>query len=529
MKRSTRATRALDLSPRLEALRTLAKLGEGRADPEDVALATSVAQQAEERLTFGSGFTVAALAGATGSGKSSLFNALVGSPVSTVGVRRPTTAKASAAVWGSEGADELLAWLDVEQRHRASGSELDGLVLLDLPDHDSTQAAHRSEVDRLVELVDVFVWVVDPQKYADASLHDGYLRPMAGHAAVTLVILNQADRLGETERDRCLVDLRRLLDSEGLDRAKLFSASAVTGEGIADVRGAIEQRVQEERSAQLRLAADVATIAARFERYCGGSKPKGVSRSQSASLSAALAIAAGAETVADAARRSYLRDAKLKTGWAVTRWVRRLRPDPLGRLHLGRGNTGRTSTAPLSGLARSRVASAQRAVAAEVSSGLPDPWPRLLRERAEGSTESLLLEMDRAIGQADVRPKRAPAWWTLGSLIQKAFLVCVVTGFLWLGVLFALEWFKIPDPPTPEIRDIPWPTLLFFGGLLAGFLFAVVFGLFARVGAARARRRAQASIEKELERVAAEQVIAPVEEELTARKDLCAALAVARR
>ena len=68
-------------------------------------------------------------------------------------------------------------------------------MLLDLPDHDSTELSHRLEVDRLVQLVDVLVWVVDPQKYADAALHDRYLKPLAGHADVMMVVLNQADRL----------------------------------------------------------------------------------------------------------------------------------------------------------------------------------------------------------------------------------------------------------------------------------------------------------------------------------------------
>ena len=58
---------------------------------------------------------------------------------------------------------------------------LDGLVLLDLPDHDSTEIDHRMEVDRLVQLVDMLVWVVDPQKYADAAIHDRYLKPLAQH------------------------------------------------------------------------------------------------------------------------------------------------------------------------------------------------------------------------------------------------------------------------------------------------------------------------------------------------------------
>ena len=57
-------------------------------------------------------------------------------------------------------------------RRRREAGELAGLVLLDLPDHDSTVAAHRIEVDRLVALVDLLVWVLDPQKYADAAVHE---------------------------------------------------------------------------------------------------------------------------------------------------------------------------------------------------------------------------------------------------------------------------------------------------------------------------------------------------------------------
>ena len=87
---------------------------------------------------------------------------------------RPTTSKAMAACWGREVPNDLLDWLQVPTRHVVSGGDpaLDGLVLLDLPDHDSTERAHRDEVDRLVQLVDMFIWVVDPQKYADAALHD---------------------------------------------------------------------------------------------------------------------------------------------------------------------------------------------------------------------------------------------------------------------------------------------------------------------------------------------------------------------
>lgn len=511
------------LQRKLAGVRTLAELGDGRMEPEDVYAARSLAERATERLAFGDGSTVVALAGATGSGKSSLFNALVGADVSKVGVRRPTTAQATAAIWG-EPVDPLLDWLRIEKRHRVQNESLEGLILLDLPDHDSTEPAHRTEVDRLVELVDVFIWVVDPQKYADALLHDLYLRPLARHAAVTLVVLNQADRLTEFDRDRCLRDLKGLISADGLERAEVVAASAVTGAGVEHIRSSVARRVREKRAAQARLSADIEAVATRFEPYCRG-RTAGVSRKDKYRLVSALAEAGGAETIAEAARRSYRREAGLATGWAVTRWVRRFRPDPLGRLHLGEGFGGRTSAPPMGELGRARIEKAQRDLAVGASEGLTHPWPRLLRERAADSTEELPEDMDKAIGRADVRPSRKPSWWTLGSILQKLFLVSVGVGFLWLGVLFALEWFQIPDPPTPEIRGFPWPTLLFFGGLLLGFLTAFVFGLFARVGAARVRRRALSSIEKELQVVADNRVIAPVEGELEVRAQLCAAIA----
>lgn len=528
MKKPALKRRTLDLGPRLDAVRTLAELGEGRLPAQDLLSLQNLVQRADERLSFGGASTVVALAGATGSGKSSLFNALVGSPVSQVGVRRPTTARTSAAVWESEGSDDLLDWLDVEHRHRVDDEALAGLVLLDLPDHDSTQSAHRGEVDRLVELVDIFVWVVDPQKYADALLHDRYLRPLARHAAVTLVFLNQTDRLTKADSDRCAADLARLLSADGLRDAKVLAGSAVTGEGVSELKNLVARRVDEERAAAERLAADFSSIADRFAPLCGGDPVAGIKRGEKGRLVRALAEAAGVETLAEAAGRSYARSAKLATGWMVTRWVRRLRPDPLGRLHLGEGSGGRTSAPPIGELGRARIAAAQREVAIDAADGLPDPWPQLLRERAAGSLDPLLQDVDRAVGRADLRPTRNPWWWSLGSLLQKLFLVVLVAGFLWLGVLFALAWFQIPDPPTPEIRGIPWPTLLFFGGLLLGFLSSVIFGLFARVGARRVKRRARASVEDELESVAQERVIDPVEKELADCRRFCSALKAAR-
>src|SRR5512139_2768865 len=141
--------RGSDLADRLDGLATAVQASRGRLDDAVVDPAQEVAERAASRLRLSAEHTVVALAGATGSGKSSTFNALTGLDLSAVGVRRPTTSWATACVWGQEGAAELLEWLGIPARHQVmrdsmldsgpADTSLDGAVLLDLPDHDSTE------------------------------------------------------------------------------------------------------------------------------------------------------------------------------------------------------------------------------------------------------------------------------------------------------------------------------------------------------------------------------------------------------
>ena len=98
-------------------------------------------------------------------------------------------------------------------------------MLLDLPDHDSTEVAHHVEVDRLVQLADLLVWVLDPQKYADAAIHDRYLTPLATHRDIMLVVLNHIDEVAGDRRASMVDDLRRLLAEDGLGGVPVIATS----------------------------------------------------------------------------------------------------------------------------------------------------------------------------------------------------------------------------------------------------------------------------------------------------------------
>ena len=523
------------LDDRLLALGEAAELADGRLDPGAVEEARAVVRRAGERLGHGLEATVVALAGPTGAGKSTLFNVLAGRPLVREGVRRPTTSTATAAIWG--GAEPgLLDWLEVPARHRLeAGGDTDGLVLLDLPDFDSVEASHRMEVDRLVRLVDLLVWVVDPQKYADAALHDRYLRPLAGHAAAMLVVLNQADRLGG-QAPSARADLERLLEAEGLDGVPVLAASARTGEGVDALRRALAERVAGREAALARLAADVEAIASSLEAAATGS-PDGLGRPATSvgrrdrdRLVVAFGEAAGLPAVEAAVRGAHRRRGSLATGLPWSSWLRRLRPDPLRRLRLGDSprEEVRTSLPRATPVQRAQVDAAVRTLAGDAARGLPDPWPGLARRAAVAREAEAAERLDRAVAGADLRMTR-PRWWTPVRWLQLALAASAAAGAVWLVLLAALGYLQLGDAlPTPELAGFPAPTALLGGGLLLGALLALLARVVNRSGARRRARRARRALDERVAEVASELVVEPLEAELAARERLLGALAAAR-
>jgi energy-coupling factor transporter ATP-binding protein EcfA2 len=511
--------RAPSLTDRLAALREAVEVADGRLEVPEVGRARTLLAKAGAREALGDA-TVVALAGATGSGKSTLFNALSGSDVSTPGVRRPTTGVAHATVWprpDGTSADRLLDWLEVPRRHVHPDPDpaLQGLVLLDLPDHDSTRLENRLEVDRLVELVDVLVWVMDPQKYADAAVHDRYLAPHAGHAGVLLVVLNQVDRL-EPETARTVTsDLRRLLDSEGLSGTPVLPVSARTGDGLPALREELARRVAQRRAATDRLTADVRAAAGGLQAHCGDAGGK-LAKQERVTLTRALSDAAGVPAVVRAVERSARRDGVSHTGWPPLRWTARLRPDPLGRLHIGNADS-RTSLPPASPAQRAAVTTGLRRARDSAGAGLPQPWRDDLRRTVEVSEERLGDRLDRAVAGTDLGPDRTPLWQRAVGSLQWLLVLTALVGALWLLGLVGLGYLQLDDVvPLPRVEGIPLPTLLLVGGLLAGLLLALLCRPLVAAGARRRARRAQRRLDDAVEQVARQEVLVPLEQ---ARED----------
>jgi GTP-binding protein EngB required for normal cell division len=551
-----------NLSPRLDALAELVRIGRARQgqdaqvraeDPDDgggfskplLDDAEAVLKRAGERLRLSGNHTVVALAGGTGSGKSSLFNALSGATFSPPGVTRPMTRHVHACVWGMQGAAPLLDWLGVQRRHRyarasvldSGESDLDGLILLDLPDHDSVVTASMAAVDRLSKLADMVIWVLDPQKYADAAVHNRYLIPLAGHAAVFTMVLNQVDVLSPQQARDCEEDLRRLLDHEGLLDALVFPVSARTGAGLGELRALLTQTVRQNRAVTDRIAADIDAMIGGFAVYDGPQVAPDTALAAGSPLAAPLPAAEddqpralskppwdlteeeraeanpapapsrppwedaspdgskregtdpGASVPGDAAARltdAFARAAGLSAvaqAMASAREAQaaRLTGWPAGRLLGGRRDpmralraSGASADAAVGQAQQSEVDNAITAFADAVGSGLPEPWAGGLREAARCNAGMVPQALAGAVQAAVAEGKSGPpGWWRLVTAWQWLLTVLAVAGVLLSVVIAVTRLTGHRQGWISEVSLIPWLLIMAAAMLVLGYVTAV--------------------------------------------------------
>lgn len=252
----------MDLEPLVASLERSISIASEFLDHDALAPHAEVTQRTRNRVGYLGESVVVALAGGTGSGKSSLLNAIAGEVVAAAGVVRPTTSQALA--WlphnPEPGLVRLLDDMSIDERvgHRQERA----LCVLDMPDTDSIEGAHRATFERLLPLVDAIVWVVDPEKYSDRVLHADYLKPLARYEKQFLFVMNQIDRLSDLERQEVMKDFERLLKEDGItDPLVLALAADPPGESPRNIPlllEVIDARWEEKALIHRKLVTDLA-------------------------------------------------------------------------------------------------------------------------------------------------------------------------------------------------------------------------------------------------------------------------------
>lgn len=580
------------------SLKDAISYGEGRV-PETVLLdAAETLERLSQRRELSTEHTVIGFFGATGSGKSTLFNAIAGQNIALSAPTRPTTSTVQAAIWEAEGSEELLDWLGIDKRvypqtqalaaegdategnetggnnkvaggaaapnavtepapglfnriRRAIGgrgemrTRTGGLILLDMPDFDSVTTTNRDLAARMMRYVDVLVWVVDPQKYADAVIHRDFMVPLAASGAQALCVLNQADKLAPAEVPAVLASLTRLLQAEGTE-AHLLSApiavSARTGEGVDVLRDLLAQVAAAKSLSLQRTDAQLHATASQLRTYAGG---EGTVLAGAYALDAeqklvkACYSSSQAEQVLQAATASYRRTAGQHTGWILTRWMSRLKADPLRRLHLGQQEeTKSTSKAeksagmlgsdnenapdlvasslpPLSAAQKAGMANAVRQYSKQMAARIDEPWKRSMKEAALSREAELPELLERDMMRIDYGLGRTRAPWVIFNALQWIALLSALVGVGWLTLISGMAYLQIQLPlaPTPEGSPVPLPTLLLLLGILLGIASAGVGRLLTAMGSRYYARKLRGRLQTGVEKAVQSCVVAPVQQE----------------
>jgi 50S ribosome-binding GTPase len=549
-----------ELGACLEGLERVAEAAERLGLDAEPARATLA--EARARLGFPGTAFVCALAGGTGAGKSSLLNALAGREVSRPGPTRPVTDEPVAWVPADAAAElgPLLRWVGVDKVVSHHDPRFTDLCLLDLPDYDSVEPAHRATVDQVLPRVDAVCWVLDPEKYNDRVLHEDYLRPLAHHADRAVFVVNRRDVIGDAGQVAALTaDLRRTLEADGISGRPVFVVSADPPDGprstgapprgspdpsghgeLEELRAWLSERLQAKAVVTERLAADCRQRGVELARLAGlegadAGRPLVGDDARREARRRAVAAARSAvdvEGVRRACRRRTLAEARAAGAGPLGRLLalvarargagergpasaRSVDPVAYARAWRSRSSLSRTVN-PVHDLLRRAATAAPPALRAEVM-GLARP------DRLE---ERLTEAIDGAVARGTVDHARPPRsfLWPLIGVLQTLVTVAFVAGLLWYLTLYLAGRAQADLPDLPTVRDVPVPLLLVVGGLLVGWLLARLLSASARRSGRRWADRLTGDLDGAVATEVESAIAEPLAELEAARSELMVAL-----
>lgn len=515
-----------DLGRLMDLLDTAVAQAVASVGAEPLSEAIELANTARRRVGFLGRSVVVALAGGTGSGKSSLLNAVAGETVAEVAAIRPTTSEPLA--WMPQvpepGIVRLLDDMGVDKRV----GHLNDLpvVLIDMPDTDSVVGAHRATFERLLPRVDVVWWVVDPEKYSDRLLHRDFLGPLADYQGQFRFVFNQIDRLSSVELREVLQDFESKLKEIGISTPVIIPVAASPPNGfpvgIDRLVDALVELGDAKRAVTAKAIVDIrragATIAAvtgvtgegiGFESRWETARSDVVTGLVDMVVATDVVEKAEAEGAAVALRTGVGPIGLVITRLRDTRLARALGLSPRD----GLANEAAREWASRPG--RDTALGTMESLVSQVAFAAGGPYAKAIRSQfdTERLTDAVDKTVDLALHRAGQAKLTGRPWWAAVAAMKWLLTIAVTGGGVW--------WYS-----TPPVRgSVPWSVVLVVGGLVVGLGLSRLLDASGRkLGRARIvefRQQVVTDLDSQLERVLGQPLRAAVRE----RAELGAVLA----
>ena len=170
--------------------------------------------------------------GGTGVGKSTIINALANDQISSVSDRRPHTDLVIVYRHKESSLPPDIPGDYIREPHNVHENDLiAGLIIYDFPDFDSIVKEHAEKVLALLEFLDIAIWVVSPEKYADLEFYK-VLSQTSKHQDNFIFVMNKIDTIKapgsdpQHELKTLLGDFTLKLKRNGILSPKIYSFSA---------------------------------------------------------------------------------------------------------------------------------------------------------------------------------------------------------------------------------------------------------------------------------------------------------------